>query len=133
MKPISRAPSLDRVAIGLSGLCAVHCAVTPIAVVLFPVLSACAGSDWMFHALLLTLVLPSSLIALGLGCRRHRDVRVLVLGLAGLGLLVFTVGLGHEAWERPLTLTATALMVVAHLRNYRLCRFDDCQHRGGSR
>lgn len=121
--------SLDRIAIGLSGLCAIHCAVTPMAVILFPVLSACVGSDELFHALLLVLVVPSSVVALALGCRRHRDVRVLGLGTAGLAVLVVAVALGHvEYWERRMTLGATALMVMAHARNYRLCRRDGCEH-----
>jgi hypothetical protein len=121
--------SLDRVAIGLSGLCAIHCVATPAAVILFPVLSACLGSDERFHALLLVLVVPSSVVALTLGCRRHRDVWVLGLGTAGLGLLVVGVALGHvEYWERPMTLGATALIVMAHARNYRLCRRDGCEH-----
>ena len=92
--------SLDRVAIGLSGLCAIHCVATPAAVILFPVLSACLGSDERFHALLLVLVVPSSVVALG-----HVDY-----------------------WERPMTLGATALIVMAHARNYRLCRRDGCDH-----
>jgi len=121
--------SLDQAAIALSGLCAIHCAVTPIAVILFPMLSACLGSDEVFHALLLTLVVPSSVLALMLGCRRHRDAWVLGLGLAGLSFLVLAVALGHvEYWERPMTLGATALIVVAHVRNYRLCRGDRCEH-----
>jgi MerC mercury resistance protein len=72
---------------------------------------------------------PSSVVALTLGCRRHRDVWVLGLGTAGLGLLVVGVALGHvEYWERPMTLGATALIVMAHARNYRLCRRDGCDH-----
>ena len=121
--------SLDRVAIGLSGLCAIHCAVTPVAVVLFPMLSACLGSDQLFHALLLSLVLPSSVLALMLGCRRHRDGWVLGFGVAGLVLLVVAVACGHiEYWERPMTLGAAALIVAAHARNYRLCRSEHCEH-----
>jgi len=114
--------SLDRVAIGLSGLCAFHCAVTPVAVIVFPVLSACLGSDQIFHSLLIALVVPSSVLALTLGCRRHRNA-------AGLSLLVVAAALGHvEYWERPMTLGASALIVVAHGLNYRLCRSDRCEH-----
>src|SRR5919197_3593975 len=121
--------SPDQVAIGLSGLCTIHCIITPVAVILFPTVSACVGSDATFHALLLALVVPSSILALVLGCRRHRDRRVLGLGMGGLGLLVVAVSLGHiEYWERPMTLGASALMVWAHARNYRLCASDSCEY-----
>ena len=122
-------PALDRVAITLSGVCAIHCIVTPLVVVLFPVVSACLSSDQSFHAILLTFVVPSSVVALTLGCRRHRDVAVLALGIVGLGVLVVAAVPGHfDSWERPVTLGATALMIAAHTRNYRLCRSDGCEH-----
>jgi MerC mercury resistance protein len=121
--------SLDRVAIGLSSFCALHCLVTPAAVILFPALSACFGSDRVFHVLLLTLVVPSSVLALTLGCRLHRDAWVLGFGVIGLNLLLITVAIGHvELWERPMTFSATALIVAAHVRNYRLCRSGRCTH-----
>jgi uncharacterized membrane protein len=122
-------PSLDRVAIGLSSFCALHCLVTPVAVILFPALSACVCSDRMFHLLLLTFVVPSSIIALTLGCRRHRDAWVLGFGVIGLTLLLTTAAIGHvELWERPMMFGATALIVAAHARNYHLCRSDRCTH-----
>ena len=121
--------SLDRVAIGLSSFCALHCLVTPVAVIFFPALSACVGSDRMFHLLLLTFVVPSSIVAVTLGCRRHRDAWVLGFGVIGLSLLLTTAAIGHvELWERPMTFGATALIVAAHARNYHLCRSDRCTH-----
>lgn len=71
---------LDRLAIALAGLCLVHCLLTPIALVLFPMLAATSVADEQFHTMLLWLVLPASLVALALGCRRHKDHLVISLG-----------------------------------------------------
>jgi len=123
--------SLDRVAIGLSGLCALHCLVMPIAIVLFPMVAASFGSDERFHFGLAVLVLPSSALALVLGCRRHRDLAVLGLGLLGLSAFLGLALWGHDALgevrERLASAGASALIALAHVRNYRLCRHDGCE------
>jgi len=120
------ASALDRVAIGLSGLCAVHCIVTPIAVALLPIVSATIVPGGAFHGLMAVLILPSSILALTLGCRRHRDIWVLGAGTAGLILLIAALN-GSDAWETPLTLSASAMIVAAHVRNYQLCRREDSE------
>jgi hypothetical protein len=121
---------LDRIAIGLSGFCALHCLVAPIVVVVFPMLAASLGSE-RFHLGLAVLGLPSSGIALVLGCRRHRDAGVLALGLLGLGALVVLGLWGHaalgELGERVGTAGASGVMVLAHVRNHRLCRRHTCE------
>jgi hypothetical protein len=121
--------SLDRLAIGVSTLCAFHCLLVPAIVVLFPALGAVLGSDEMFHKALVLFVVPSSIGALGLGCRRHRDRAVLALGAMGIGTLLVTLAFGHiEYWERVGTIAGSGLILRAHVRNYRLCREDDCAH-----
>jgi hypothetical protein len=123
--------SLDRVAIGLSGLCALHCLVMPVGVVLFPMLAASLGSDERFHLGLAVLVLPCSALALVLGCRRHRDAAVPGFGLLGLAALAILAVWGHgllgEAWERVASAGASGVVALAHVRNYRLCRHDACE------
>jgi hypothetical protein len=121
--------SLDRLAIGVSTLCAFHCLLVPAIVVLFPALGAVLGSDEMFHKALVLFVVPSSIGAPGLGCRRHRDRAVLALGAMGIGTLLVTLAFGHiEYWERVGTIAGSGLILLAHVRNYRLCREDDCAH-----
>jgi hypothetical protein len=121
--------SLDRLAIGVSTVCAFHCLVIPAAAVFLPALGGVLGSDAMFHKALVFFVVPSSVGALGLGCWRHRDRRVLALGAVGVGVLLVTLGLGHvEAWERVGTIAGSSLVLLAHVRNYRLCRETECSH-----
>jgi cytochrome c biogenesis factor len=120
----------DRLAIALSGLCVVHCLLTPVALVLFPVLAATSVADDHFHMLLLGLVLPASLVALVLGCRRHKDHLVISLGGIGLVLLMFTAIGGHavlgERGERWSTVLGSVTLALGHLRNHYLCRRNAC-------
>lgn len=121
----------DRLAIGASLLCALHCAFFPLLLVAFPTLLALPVDDEQFHLLLLWFVIPSSLIAIFLGCRRHKDPLVLVFGLIGLSLMIFAAFLGHdllgEMGEKWMTVIGAILLAAAHWRNFSLCRKDDCQ------
>ncbi|OQX34186.1 MAG: hypothetical protein B0D96_09975 [Candidatus Sedimenticola endophacoides] len=121
---------LDIIAVSISGLCAVHCLLTPLALILFPVLSGSlfAGED--FHQLLLWVILPTSGLAMWLGCRQHKDRLVLLFGLVGLSLLMLAAFQGHDwfgEWgERLVTVLGGSIMAIGHVRNYRLCRSDQC-------
>lgn len=121
---------MDRVAIGLSGVCAVHCLITPLALVALPVAAGAWLGGESFHLWLLLLILPLSTTALTLGCRRHKDMAVMLLGIAGMALLVLAVLLPVE-WlgengERALTLAGSAALIAGHVRNFRMCRASAC-------
>ena len=64
--------------------------------------------------------------------RRHKNKSVLFAGIAGLGFLVFADFAGHallgENGERAATLLGAAFIALAHIRNYRICRSQDCDH-----
>ena len=123
---------LDRSAIFLSVICAMHCLAVPLSVVMVPMASTYWFADEHFHFLLLYLVLPTSALAICLGCRRHRTFRVIAWGSAGLGLLVVGALLGHdrlgELGEKGLTLLGAGFVVLAHVHNFRLCRQSQCAH-----
>ena len=78
------------------------------------------------------LVIPSSTIAVFLGCWRHKDRLVLVGAAAGLTTLVLTAIFGHdvlgETGEKVTTLIASIMLALAHWRNFWLCRQDSCGH-----
>lgn len=134
MKPTSGWPltprRLDGLAIAASGLCAAHCLLAPLVVMLTPVLHVFGLTDEAFHQLLLFVVLPTSVIGLTLGCRHHRDVVVIVLGAVGAPGLALVAVAGHEvlgeAGERVATVAGSLLAASAHVRNFRLCRRHPC-------
>lgn len=85
-----RRPWLDRVGIGASLLCAIHCLAAPFLLLLLPA----AGSVWSHpavHWVLAVLVLPLALWVLYNGYRKHRSRLTLVA--ASLGALLIVAGL----------------------------------------
>lgn len=121
---------LDRMAISVSALCMLHCLATPILLVAVPILSSTLMADEEFHLFMVIFVLPISLIALFIGCRRHKDRAVLLLGGLGLLSLVLVAYLGHdllgEQGEKVATVASGVILAIGHLRNYRLCRHGQC-------
>ncbi len=116
-----------------SALCIMHCLASPIVLVTGALLPSVLLPDEQFHQAMLWFVVPTSAVAVALGCRRHKDRPTLLLGVAGvLGLLLAGTApyamLG-ELGEKVVTLLAAALLISGHARNFRLCRSEDCEHR----
>ena len=123
---------LDRASIGLSVICVLHCFATPILLAFAPSLLALPVADEKFHAVLIFLILPASIVALTLGCRRHGDMSVFYWGCSGLIVLLGTLLLGHnllgDSGEKIMTVFGSGLVVVGHVLNFRSCRTSACQH-----
>ena len=125
-------PLLDKFAITTSAFCAIHCLCLPLLLGVFPALGATLFGEETFHVLLLWLVIPFSLVALSMGCRKHKSWLVAFLGFVGLTILILAASLGHdllgEAGERVATLLGAIVIATGHLRNYTLCRRVECDH-----
>ncbi|MCG8468934.1 MAG: MerC domain-containing protein [Gemmatimonadetes bacterium] len=124
-------PIADGLGLLASTVCAVHCLLLPTLLVAGSTLPSFLLSDESFHRALLWLILPSALIAFGLGCWRHKDRGVLALGTAGLLGIVLSAALHDvlgESNERTATLASAAVLVAAHVRNFRRCRASRCDH-----
>ena len=122
----------DGVGILGSAICALHCVATPILILAGTSLPLWQAGDERFHQAMLWLIIPSSIVAFSLGCWKHKDRWVLALGVLGLFGITFPIaapaGLLSEAGERWATVCAAALLVAAHLRNFKRCRADGCEH-----
>ncbi len=119
----------DSFAISIAGICFVHCLLAPVLLVLFPVISSIYVFQEVFHEFLLLVIIPSSTVALFLGCRRHKDFSVVLAGISGLSLLFIGAFITTESKEAMLTVLGSSVMIVAHIRNFRLCSKDNCKHR----
>ena len=121
-------PNFDNVAIGFSVICAVHCLFLPVIILLFPAISASIFGSEDFHSLLLYFIIPSSVIALTLGCNKHGKFYVYFYGIIGITILLAASFFGHdylgETGEIILTLVGTTIISFGHFKNQKLC--DEC-------
>lgn len=119
MKPVV-ARALDLSAVGLSGLCMVHCLALPVLAVALPLLGAWANAEWV-HVVFVSLAAPIALTALieWPGLRPH-SWRLVGLAAAGLGLMLAgAIEIPVAAWERPLTVAGGLPLASAHVANWR--------------
>lgn len=109
----------DISAIGLSGLCLLHCLALPALAAFLPMLAAGADAAWV-HLLLLALAAP--LAATGLWCSHRQCPLPWVLWLlAGFGLVALLAGaLGWptESRETVLTVAGSLSLAAAHVWNW---------------
>lgn len=111
----------DKLAIGLSLMCTVHCFATPVILALLPSFAVLQINGEQFHLWVLAVVLPTSLLALSLGCKKHKRTRYMACGVVGLACLIIAVLLGQEEAEKALTLIGSAFIALAHWFNYQQC------------
>jgi hypothetical protein len=125
-------PYLDRIGVFLSATCLLHCLALPVLLTIAPITQTGLMDEQTFHLVLVWFILPVSLIALGIGCRQHKDLIIVLLGGTGLSLLLFAGLLGHTylspPTERVLTVVAGLILAAAHLRNFKICRATNCDH-----
>lgn len=121
----------DKTAVSLSLLCALHCLAMPLIVIFLPALTGMAIADEAFHLWLAFAVVPVSLFALTLGCKKHKQVHLLIFGCIGIAVLLSAPLLGHDALgelgEKSLTVMGTIIIAIGHVLNYRRCTsLEDC-------
>ncbi len=112
---------LDGAAVALSALCLVHCLALPLVVAGVPFLAQ--FSEGHLHAQVLVVVLPLSVIALALGFRRHRDLRIIAAGALGMVLLATGATFAHTQLgltaDRAFTMTGSLILAITHWKNGR--------------
>ncbi len=123
----------DKTAIGLSLLCSLHCLALPIVLVVFPSMAALQLDNEKFHLWMIVAVIPTSIYALTLGCKQHKQSHVLAVGAMGLLFLLLAIVIDErllgEVGERMFTLIGAGFIALGHYRNYRLCQqhADNCK------
>lgn len=112
--------ALDRLAIGLSGLCVVHCLATSIALAL---MSAAGGLlSPVIHEVGLTLAIVLGTIALGRGALEHGYMAPAAVGAFGLGMMAGALHLPHDGSggsEALWTVLGVGVLAFGHDLNYR--------------
>lgn len=111
--PIGR---LDRIAMGLSGLCLVHCLATAI---LLGVLASAGGllGQPIIHEVGLTLAMLLGSVALGRGVIVHGFVLPSAVGALGLGVMAGALSLPHDGREPLYTVAGVMILALGHRLN----------------
>ena len=104
---------IDNLGITISSACAIHCVVLPAILIIAPY-SFFASHE--FHETLIYFIIPFAAIAFFMGCRKHGDIKVLLMGSAGIILLISSL-LIHEVFhsEQHSEEFLTVLITVAGL------------------
>lgn len=122
--------TLDKIAVYLSAICAVQCLALPIAMLFLPSLSVLPVSEELFHTLLLYLVIPVSIFAMVMGCKKHKSYNIIFYGALGLSILLVSAIYGHDLFsdsgEIAATLVGTSVLSFGHIKNQKLCK--ECCH-----
>lgn len=107
---------LDRIAMGLSGLCLVHCIATAILLGLLATAGGILGSP-IIHEVGLMLAMIIGTIALVRGVREHGFVLPAVVGALGLGVMAFALSLPEGGHEPIYTVVGVMVLALGHRLN----------------
>ena len=122
---------IDNLGITISAVCAIHCVFLPVIFIIAPY-SFLASHE--FHEALIYFIIPSALVAFVLGCRKHGDKLVALMGAAGILLLIIALtlhGIFHAEQHNEeyitiiITISGSVLLVFSHVRNRKLCMKED--------
>jgi multisubunit Na+/H+ antiporter MnhC subunit len=137
----------------MSVICAVHCLLTPLLIALLPIISTTFWVHENFHLWMVFLVVPTTSLAVFMGCRKHKDKLVAALSITGLAFILFIAvyqyifHAGHPLDANGICTSCThhgsgsflnlttilnsvggLFLACAHFRNFKLCRKADCNH-----
>ena len=125
---------IDNLGITISAACAIHCVLLPAILIIAPY-SFFASHE--FHETLIYFILPFAAVAFFLGCKKHGDYKVLIMGSIGIILLATSLVI-HEVFHSEqhseefmvilITIAGSVTLIFSHLRNAKLCRQEnfDC-------
>ncbi len=122
---------LDRIGIGVSTLCLVHCLALPLLLTFAPFVELLTDWHLPFHIGIFILAAPVAFVSLRQGFRHHNKSFILALGGLGCGLIFLNIIFDivadnhlHEV-EPSLSLVINVLggllLATAHLLNIRAC------------
>ena len=109
---------IDRMAIGLSGLCMVHCVATTVLLAMLASAGGMLGAPWI-HEVGLTLAMLFGAFALGRGIWDHGFMMPSAVGGLGLGVMAGALSLGHGQTEALYTIVGVAILALGHDLNQR--------------
>jgi hypothetical protein len=107
---------LDRIAMGISGLCVVHCIGTAVLIGLLASASGFLGKP-IIHEVGLTLAMIIGAFALGRGFLEHGFMLPAAVGSLGLGVMAGALSLPEGGHEALYTIIGVSIVALGHRLN----------------
>ncbi len=107
---------LDRLAIGLSGVCLVHCLATAIFLGMISAAGGLLGSPFI-HEVGLGLAMIVGTVALGRGIMEHGFMMPSAVGSLGLGVMAGALSIPHDGTEALYTVLGVGILALGHQLN----------------
>ena len=108
---------LDRIAMGISGLCLVHCVGTAVLLALVASAGGFLGSP-LIHEVGLSLAMVFGSIALLRGIFEHGFMMPSAIGGLGLGVMAGALTMPHDGTEALYTVVGVAILALGHRLNH---------------
>jgi len=108
---------LDRMAIGLSGLCLVHCLGTTVVLAILASAGGMLGAP-IIHEVGLTLAMLLGALSLGKGIFEHGYTMPSAVGGLGLGVMAGALTLPHDGTEALYTVIGVGILALGHRLNF---------------
>ena len=108
---------LDRIAVGVSGLCVIHCVATTLLLGLLASVGGILGKP-IIHEVGLTIAMVLGALALGRGAREHGFLLPAIVGLAGLALMAYALTLRETPLEPVWTIMGVMILALGHRLNW---------------
>lgn len=109
----------DRVGIGLSGICAIHCLLVPVIISLIPLWPAFEELHEYTHLIFFLAITPTVLLSLQ---KKHESKAVTIFLLSGV-LIIFLAWFFNERLgeyrEAGVTLIGSLFLISGHWLNYK--------------
>ncbi|MDA9109900.1 MerC domain-containing protein [Woeseiaceae bacterium] len=122
---------LDNLSIWLSGLCILHCLALSIITISIPLFGEFFGRH--YHAIMLFVIIPISLVALYRGYRNHKNTPITCLGCFGILMILFGGTIIHNQYsllaDSLFTISGSLALSLAHYYNNRISHYHSvsCQ------
>jgi hypothetical protein len=107
---------LDHIAMGLSGLCLMHCIGTAVVLSLLASAGGLLGKP-IIHEVGLTLAMLIGAFALGRGVREHGFILPALVGVTGLSIMAYALTLPEGGHEPLYTVAGVMILALGHRLN----------------
>lgn len=111
-----RTSRLDRIAMGLSGLCVVHCLASAVVLAMLSAAGGVLGAP-IVHEVALVFAMVLGLVALGRGVREHGFMLPSAIGALGLGVMAGALTMPHGGPEATFTVAGVLILALGHKLN----------------